>query len=275
MSEAANSHLDPNLSASSAPSSSAETASHPLAAAPVTVDAVEDEWQTVDLPGAISVEAILAGKVSLAEIPATPELAEADHSPAAIAQLDQENAALREQLQQLEQDLTQAQIELQLEIARSLYAPSAAVTIAPEANPSTTELPDAAALPQLGQLAQELELAQQAAQRQQILVETLTNQLHSSQERIAQLERECALTQQRYNEQMQQLLQSENTCRDLRMRLMRQQQHTLQFKAALEKCLDMPAALQQHPFVQNLALDDQTDSSLDMSAANPDRKSVV
>lgn len=269
MSEAANSHLDPNLSASSAPSSSAETASHPLAAAPVTVDAVEDEWQTVDLPGAISVEAILAGKVSLAEIPATPELAEADHSPAAIAQLDQENAALREQLQQLEQDLTQAQIELQLEIARSLYAPSAAVTIAPEANPSTTELPDAAALPQLGQLAQELELAQQAAQRQQILVETLTNQLHSSQERIAQLERECALTQQRYNEQMQQLLQSENTCRDLRMRLMRQQQHTLQFKAALEKCLDMPAALQQHPFVQNLALDDQTDSSLDMSAANP------
>jgi hypothetical protein len=84
-----------------------------------------------------------------------------------------------------------------------------------------------------------LESSHQAAQRQQILIETLSEQLQSSQERIAQLERECALTQQRYNEQSHQLLQAANTCRELRTRLHRQQRQTLQFKAALEKSLEM------------------------------------
>ncbi|MBL1177551.1 hypothetical protein [Pantanalinema sp. GBBB05] len=253
MSEAANSHFDPDLSESSVSVSSTEAVSHPPE--PVTVTSGEDDWQTVDLPGAVSVDAILAGAVNLAEIAALEPATAAIPSTHAIAQLDQENAILREQIQQLEQDLTQAQIELQLEIARSLYSqPTDPIAAAAPGHPATESL-DAAA-PQLEQLAQELELAQQAAQRQQILVETLTNQLHSSQERIAQLERECALTQQRYNEQMQQLLQSENTCRDLRMRLMRQQQHTLQFKAALEKCLDMPAALQQHSFMQHFEVDE-------------------
>ncbi|HEY9615561.1 MAG TPA: hypothetical protein V6C64_01880 [Microcoleaceae cyanobacterium] len=244
MSEAANSHFDPDLSETSASVASTETEMHP----PESVTVAEDDWQTVDLPGAVSVDAILAGQVNLAELTATPEPSESTSSSDAIAQLDRENATLREQIQQLEQDLTQAQIELQLEIARSLYSPSTPAIATTETSQSTPEGSESTALPQIEQLAQELELAQQSAQRQQILVETLTNQLHSSQERIAQLERECALTQQRYNEQMQQLVQSENTCRDLRMRLMRQQQHTLQFKAALEKCLDMPAALQQPRF---------------------------
>lgn len=258
MSEAANSHFDPDLSESSVSVSSMEAVSHPPE--PITVTSGEDDWQTVNLPGAVSVDAILAGAVNLAEIAALDPSTAAIPSTPTIAQLDQENSILREQIQQLEQDLTQAQIELQLEIARSLYSqPTAPIAAADPSHPTTESL-DAAA-PQLEQLAQELELAQQAAQRQQILVETLTNQLHSSQERIAQLERECALTQQRYNEQMQQLLQSENTCRDLRMRLMRQQQHTLQFKAALEKCLDMPAALQQHSFMQHFEVDEQAVSN--------------
>ncbi|MGI0484788.1 hypothetical protein ACN4EK_05065 [Pantanalinema rosaneae CENA516] len=271
MSEAANSPFDPDLSASSASVSPPEISSPALTSEPTaiaaaeSIESVEDDWQTVDLPGAISVDALLAGEVNLVEMAATPAPSVPVPASDAIAQLHQENATLREQIQQLEQDLTQAQIELQLEIARSLYTQSASVTIATAASPSPAEPPDATnTVPAIEQLTQELELAQQAAQRQQILVETLTNQLNSSQERVAQLERECALTQQRYNEQMQQLLQSENTCRDLRMRLMRQQQHTLQFKAALEKCLDMPAALQQHPFVQNFELDDQATSNPDL-----------
>lgn len=264
MSEAANSHFDPDLSESSLSTSSAETVSHPPE--PTTVS-TEDDWQTVNLPGAISVDAILAGDINLAEMAVASEPSEPASSTATIAQLDQENAALREQIQQLEQDLSQAQIELQLEIARSLYSQPPATIVSAETGQFAPALPEVATLPQIEQLTQELELVQQAAQRQQILVETLTNQLHSSQERIAQLERECALTQQRYNEQMQQLLQSENTCRDLRMRLMRQQQHTLQFKAALEKCLDMPAALQQHPFVRNFELEEQASSDLGTAAS--------
>jgi hypothetical protein len=45
---------------------------------------------------------------------------------------------------------------------------------------------------------------------------------------------------QRYNEQLHQLVATENVCRELRSRLHRQQRHTLQFKAALERSLEMP-----------------------------------
>lgn len=93
---------------------------------------------------------------------------------------------------------------------------------------------------QLTRTFRELELSHQVAQRQQILIETLTEQLESSQERIAQMERECAYTVQRCNDQTHALLQSETTVRELRDRLQRQQRHTLQFKTALEKCLEMP-----------------------------------
>lgn len=71
-------------------------------------------------------------------------------------------------------------------------------------------------------------------------VTELTAQLENSQQRVAQLERECSLTQASYNEQSHQLVQVENTCRELRSRLTRQQRHTLQFKVALEKCLEVP-----------------------------------
>jgi len=100
---------------------------------------------------------------------------------------------------------------------------------------------------QVTRLFRELESSHQAAQRQQILIETLTQQLENSQERIAQLERECAFTQQRYNEQSHQLFQSENHARELSARLHRQQRQTLQFKAALEKCLEMPASKAPDP----------------------------
>jgi len=91
------------------------------------------------------------------------------------------------------------------------------------------------------QLSQTLDQAHQAQQKQQILIETLMAQLEASQTQVAQLERDCTLTKQRYDEQIQQVRQSESACRDLRSRLHRQQQYTLQFKAALEKCLDVSA----------------------------------
>lgn len=94
------------------------------------------------------------------------------------------------------------------------------------------------------QLFEQLDAAHQSSKRQQILTETLSEQLQNSQERVAQLERECALTQQKYNEQAQLLAQSETARRDLTARLHRQQRYTLQFKAALEKCLEVsPSSL--------------------------------
>jgi molecular chaperone GrpE (heat shock protein) len=96
----------------------------------------------------------------------------------------------------------------------------------------------AASQEQIQSLFQQLETAVQTVQSQAMFIETHKSQLQISQERVAQLERECTLLQTKYGEQSQQLLHSENTCRELRSRLIRQQRQTLQFKAALEKCLD-------------------------------------
>jgi hypothetical protein len=203
----------------------------------------DDDWQTVDFPGALSVDAIPQSEAtvalplddrSIAAMPPTGDLTEQ------VQQLQAENAALRQQIARLTTDLVQGQVELQLETARNTY------TLPATEAEGRSEL--ATAKGQISRLLQELDLSHQTAQRQQILVETLNEQLANSQERVAQLERECALTQQRFNEQMQQRLQAESTCRDLRMRLHRQQQQTLQFKAALEKSLEMTTQQRQEPF---------------------------
>ena len=248
-----------------------------------------DDWQTVDFPGAMSVDAIpLSAAESVeqelaATEPGTPSFGVIHYSNAAIGQatmslmassetpddatvrqqLQNENAALRDRLAQVELDLVQQQIEWQLESACTqvnnktvLGEAVAGEAAAGEAQPSTLDLTEE----RQQQLLQELERSRQTTQRQQILVETLTEQLESSQERIAQLERDCALTQQRHNEQVQQVLQAESACRDLRLRLHRQQQQTLQFKAALEKCLEMPTVYGQS-LVPDMAIDDSAETT--------------
>lgn len=193
-------------------------------------------WQTVDCPGAISIDSL--PRASSAAPDSNP--AAVDPTPDAVTELEllrQDNAELRDRITQLEQDFTQGQIEWQLETARLLH--QVAESTPPEQS-QAVQSQLTTAQEQLSRVFQELELSHQTAQRQQILIETLTEQLESGQERIAELERDCALTQQRYNEEVQQRLQADAACRDLRIRLNRQQQHTLQFKVALEKCLEMP-----------------------------------
>ena len=279
-------------SGSPAPTEPTElTAASDAATAELSNPSTDAGWQTIDFPGAMSINAIPCGAVDSVEqrftadgldTPIAPGVihygnaeigqpglsfaisAETSNESALRQQLQDENAALRDRLAQVELDLVQQQIEWQLESAhtqfpakaaadRTDYAAEPATTIA---QPSTVEPTDE----RLHQLLQALERSRQAAQRQQILVETLTEQLESSQERIAQLERDCALTQQRHNEQVQQVLQAEGACRDLRLRLHRQQQQTLQFKAALEKCLEMPTVYGQQ-VMPDIAIDDSAETS--------------
>lgn len=151
----------------------------------------------------------------------------------ALAQkMRQRNRRLFEQVNELKQALKEKQQGLTAELMRSQERDSLLTRQAEEIQILQG---------QLSRLFQTLESSHQSAQRQQILIETLSEQLQSSQERVAQLERECSLTQQRYNDQSHQLLQEANNCRELKTRLQRQQQQTLQFKIALEKCLEMPA----------------------------------
>ena len=147
-----------------------------------------------------------------------------------IAQLRQHNTDLLEQVANLEAALEESQQQLQRRQERSTATEELLSQRFEE-----LELVQG----QNQQLLRELELAQQTAQRQQILIETLTEQLETNQEQVAQLERDCALAQQRYNEQTTQLSKAQKNCRDLRIRLYRQQRYTLQFKNALEKCLEL------------------------------------
>ncbi|MGJ5628037.1 hypothetical protein [Nostoc sp. CALU 1950] len=139
------------------------------------------------------------------------------------------NNNLYEQVEQLKDNLTESEKVLQWQKTRSSVSESML-------NQHTQEL--AAAQEQIKSLFQQLETAVQTVQRQEIFIDTYKAQLQISQQRLAQLERECTLLHTNNSEQSQQLLQSETACRELRTRLMRQQRQTLQFKAALEKCLD-------------------------------------
>lgn len=98
----------------------------------------------------------------------------------------------------------------------------------------------------------------QDGQRQGILTETLSRQLEASQARVAQLERACALLQQRNLERATQLAQAEQLGQELRSRLHRQQRQTLQFRAALEQCLDLQGRRQ----IPDVMATDEPDSVL-------------
>lgn len=141
------------------------------------------------------------------------------------------NNNLYEQVESLKNALSESEAALQWQKKRSAVAEAML-------NQQTQEL--TAAQEQIQSLFQQLETALQTVQNQETAIENYKAQLEITQQRLALLERECTLIQTKYNEQSHQLLQSENSCRELRTRLMRQQRQTLQFKAALEKCLETP-----------------------------------
>jgi len=264
MSEAVNPNRDAESLQTGQPDPSDISSSEPVL--PVAAAESEDDWQTVDFPGTIPIQELVQASylinsasdaTAISALPADSFSEEqmstySNPNPEGVESLQnlvhylrRENSSLRGQVIQLEQDLAQVQVDLQLEVARFYCKESenqesvdAAIELAVN---EADEL--VAARAQIQRLTQELKQSQVTVQQQQELVSTLTEQLEGGQERIAQLERDCALSQQRYIEQGQQLIQLENTCNDLRMRLHRQQQQTLQFKAALEKSLEMPSVI--------------------------------
>lgn len=200
--------FDARLSLSGEPSASDASVD------PLLVDV--DGWQTVDFPGALRVDEIPCGEGDI------PIMAVTSYA-GLMQQLQQENTQMRDRIIHLEDALALSQLSARTEILHQGDTHiSQSVTVEGSAQSADA---DPVAV---------------SGQRHQILVDTLNAQLQSSQERIAQLEQECTLIQQRLNEQIQQCLQAETTCRDLRTRLHRQQQQALQFKTALEKCLEVP-----------------------------------
>lgn len=167
---------------------------------------------------------------------ASPTTADVASLIALIQDIRASNTNLLERTIELEQSLAESGNELLIEKARSHNAES----LLSEKLDTLT-----AVQKQVHSLSKQLETAHQTVQQQQASIKNLTTQLVTSSERIAQMERECSLTQSNYNEKSHQLTQSENSSRELRSRLIRQQRYTMQLKVALEKSLDAPVGSYQ------------------------------
>ena len=198
----------------------------------------ESDWDPVQFPGQIPLEeeessdspppapqptvesTVLPPSNSAESPPNTNELIQL------IQDLNHCNDALLNRISNLEESLEQSQAALQTEIER---------------NQGLANTDAGTVHQQVAQLLGELDVANDGLRRTTMHNEALQAELDVSQQRIAQLERECTLLQQRFNEKSSAFQQAEQTCRDLKSRLHRQQRYTLQFKAALEKCLNMTA----------------------------------
>lgn len=205
-------------------------------------------WESVAFPGQLPVVAISepdAESLSLADasrlsdissdviLDVSNDAAPPEPAPEDLVQLIQDlnqcNDALLLRVTELEEALERSQIALQSEIERTQ---ASAVGLPVDRVPGPVQQ-------QIAQLLSELDIANDGLRRTTIHNETLQTDLEVNRQRVAQLERECTLLQQRFSEKSTALQQAEETCRDLKARLHRQQRYTLQFKAALEKCLNM------------------------------------
>ncbi|MBE9139695.1 hypothetical protein IQ254_21270 [Nodosilinea sp. LEGE 07088] len=207
-------------------------------------------WEAVTLPGQLPLATIStsADEVSAEEhggndalrwadgqvdaVAVEPDLSSPEPAPEDLVQLIQDlnqcNDALLLRVTELEDELERSQLALQAEVERNQASMMGLPTATP---PGPVQQ-------QIAQLLSELDIANDGLRRTTIHNETIHAELETNQQRVAQLERECTLLQQRFSDKTMALQQAEETCRDLKARLHRQQRYTLQFKAALEKCLN-------------------------------------
>jgi myosin heavy subunit len=217
----------------------------------------EEDWQTVDFPNALSVDAIptTPSANNLQSQTQVPPISDNLKNLLGNAEQRQSKGStpvtLMQALHECNRDLLQriAQLETALEESQKTWQNRETLLEQRTAELENTQ-------EQLTRLFGKVEVSHHTLQDQEILVESLSSKLATSQTRLAIVERECASTVQRYNEQFHQLVATENVCRELRSRLHRQQRHTLQFKAALEKSLEMP---QKSPIIE--PPDDAEDSA--------------
>jgi predicted nucleic acid-binding Zn-ribbon protein len=218
---------------------------------PAADTAQDQAWTAVPLPGTLPTEPAMPSAAPTAA-PREAELL------TLIRDLNRCNEALMARVNQLENALDQSQQALKVEVGRSRQRQA-----------STDDKAAVAQQRSMAQLLSELETASDGLKRQRILNETLQAQLDTSQERVTQLDRECTVLRQRHSEQGQALEASEILCRDLRSRLQRQQRYTLQFKAALEKCLDMNAQAGNAAIPHQNVVMDSPYSSFEDTGSNP------
>lgn len=228
--------------ASSSPQAAFPPANHHPASVP--------GWQVVEFPSVLSEEAQSnSPRPSAPKEPKRPTPPQSSQdstqapqpssvqppAPEALISLiqdaNQRNHALLGRITELEEALEQSRQALQAEVERTSDS---------EDKPGNREPDLGNNQQQVSYLLNQLEFAHQTTQRQEILIETLRHQLQTSQERVAQIEQDYQRLQGQVTDSTRELHQVRSQCRELQARLQRQQRYTLQFKAALEKCLEVP-----------------------------------
>jgi hypothetical protein len=206
-------------------------------------ESIDNDWETVIFPNTINVDLIAVENNE--EFPETIQSFFSGISPVSTENLlgnlnqklsptnSQGQVTLIQALHECNRDLMERVSQLEIELKNSQLSLKKQESLC-----ERSELELKCSQSEVNRLFGKLEQANQVIQQQAVVTENLTERLEKSQSQLAYLERECALTQQRYNELLYQVVQSENSCRELRSRLHRQQRQTLQFKAALEKCLE-------------------------------------
>lgn len=163
---------------------------------------------------------------------------------ALIHDLNECNDALLSRVATLEGELTQNQATARAEVEKARAAASVVQDTMKKqmtAEHASAQQVSQNAQQQVAKIVTQLETTEQALSRQRLINENLQTELDNSLERVAQLERECALSAQQHAEEAKARVKAETSSRDLRSRLQRQQRYTLQFKAALEKSLTVSA----------------------------------
>jgi hypothetical protein len=218
--------------------------SHPEQIALALDPAASDEadlWETVSLPGTLDAQISSASAQREAQRKAQHKI---DPREGELLQLIHDlnecNDALLSKVSQLEGALAQSQATLAAE-AKKASALQGQMAQQVSAEQALAQQSAQTAQQQVAKLVGDLDNTEQALKRQQLINETLQTELTNAQERTIQLERECALIAQQHSSEAQARTKAENTARDLRSRLQRQQRYTLQFKAALEKSLSVTA----------------------------------
>jgi chromosome segregation ATPase len=134
-------------------------------------------------------------------------------------------------VEQIEKALIESEHKLELQIDRSRSANRLIIQQNAELNDAQNKL---------SHLLVQIDTAEAVRQRQQEIIDRLTNKLQQARERTATIERECCALQDKYQQQSDRLWQTEAQVKELSYRLDRQQRYTLQFKTALNECLEEP-----------------------------------
>ncbi len=234
----------------------------------------DEEWVTVDFPNAISVDSIpVSDEIKTEElthknshkqiegqsfiIQRSPQEESTAKKADSSEEETKEPATIIQALHECNRDLVKRVTELESNLEQCQQKWQNTEILLKE---KTEEL--TATQKQVSRLFYKLEACNEIIQRQEVLAETLRENWEKSQARQGQLERECALAQQRYNDACYRAMELESSCRELRSRLYRQQRQTLQFKAALERSLETPGGLDRADVVETTATSEETRGSM-------------